>query len=288
MIVVSMTNCPPKLRGDLTKWLMEINTGVYVGQVSARVREALWKRICENIGCGQATMVFSTNNEQHLDFYVHNSSWIPVDLDGIKLMKRPENILNTGNTELATGFSNAAKQRHGKKRRRDKTITSYVLLDIETTGLSVQNDEILEIGIVEISAGRITEQQSYIIKVDSIPAGIEKLTGIDMQLVSAKGGELSSALEQVFNLIEEKNVLIYNAEFDLGFLKCAAEKTGMSFPYIYVTDVMELSKKHFKNPSNYKLETIAGQLGINNKQEHRAIADCLLMNKVYLKLNEKH
>ena len=83
MIVVSMTNCPPKLRGDLTKWLMEINTGVYVGQVSARVREALWKRICENIGSGQATMVFSTNNEQHMDFYVHNSSWIPVDLDGM-------------------------------------------------------------------------------------------------------------------------------------------------------------------------------------------------------------
>lgn len=209
-------------------------------------------------------MVFSTNNEQHLDFYVHNSAWIPVDLDGIKLMKRPENTLDTGNTELATGFSNAAKQRLGKKRRRDKAISSYVLLDIETTGLSVQNDEILEIGIFEISAGRITERQSFIIKVDSIPAGIEKLTGIDTQLVSTEGGDLGSALEQVFDLIEEKNVLIYNAEFDLGFLKRAADKTGMSFPYIHVIDVMELSKKHLKNQTNYKLETIAGQLGINN------------------------
>jgi CRISPR-associated protein Cas2 len=36
-----MTKCPPKLRGDLSKWLLEINTGVYVGQVSARVRDAL-------------------------------------------------------------------------------------------------------------------------------------------------------------------------------------------------------------------------------------------------------
>ena len=57
MVVVSLTNCPPKLRGDLSKWLLEINTGVYVGQVSARVREALWKRICENVGSGQAAMV---------------------------------------------------------------------------------------------------------------------------------------------------------------------------------------------------------------------------------------
>ena len=46
MIVVSLTNCPPKLRGDLTKGLIEINAGVYVGRVSARVRDELWQRIC--------------------------------------------------------------------------------------------------------------------------------------------------------------------------------------------------------------------------------------------------
>lgn len=287
MIVVSMTNCPPKLRGDLTKWLMEINTGVYVGQVSARVREALWNRICENIGSGQATMVFSTNNEQHMDFYVHNSAWKPVDYDGIKLMKRPESNINTNNAELSLGFSNAAKQRLGKKRRRYKAITSYVLLDIETTGLSSVNNEILEIGIVEILAGKIAEQHSFIIRVNSVPAEIEKLTGIDMQLVDTEGVDLSSALEKVFDIIEEKNVLIYNAEFDLGFLKHAAEKTGLEFPYIHTIDVMDLSRKRFSDQSGYKLETIAGKLGILKKQDHRAISDCLLMNEVYLKLNEK-
>lgn len=39
MIVITLANCPPALRGDLTKWLQEISTGVYVGQVSARVRD---------------------------------------------------------------------------------------------------------------------------------------------------------------------------------------------------------------------------------------------------------
>ena len=73
MIVLTIANCPPKLRGDLSKWLLEINTGVYVGRVSARVREALWQRVCENIRDGQATMVFTANNEQHMDFYVHNT-----------------------------------------------------------------------------------------------------------------------------------------------------------------------------------------------------------------------
>ena len=72
MIVLTIANCPPKLRGDLSKWLLEINTGVYVGRVSARVREALWQRVCENIRDGQATMVFTANNEQHMDFYVQH------------------------------------------------------------------------------------------------------------------------------------------------------------------------------------------------------------------------
>lgn len=118
MIVVSMTNCPPKLRGDLSKWLLEINTGVYVGHVNARVRDALWKRICENIHEGQATLVFTTNNEQHMDFYVHNTSWGPVDLDGIKLMKHPDKggCMNDG--ELAHGFSNEAKRLMSKRRRK--------------------------------------------------------------------------------------------------------------------------------------------------------------------------
>ena len=90
MVVVTLTDCPPKLRGDLTKWLMEINTGVYVGKVSARIREMLWTRICEHLSQGRATMVYSTNNEQGMEFCVHNSSWKPVDFDGLQLVMRPE------------------------------------------------------------------------------------------------------------------------------------------------------------------------------------------------------
>ena len=89
MIVITLTSCPPKLRGDLSKWLCEINTGVYVGNLSARVRDGLWLRVCENLDNGKATMVYSSNNEQHLEFCVHNGEWIPTDFDGITLIKRP-------------------------------------------------------------------------------------------------------------------------------------------------------------------------------------------------------
>ena len=64
MVVLSVTRCPPQLRGDLTKWFIEIDIGVYVGKVSARVREKVWSRVCDNIKKGKAIMVYSTNSEQ--------------------------------------------------------------------------------------------------------------------------------------------------------------------------------------------------------------------------------
>ena len=120
MIVISLTECPASLRGDLTKWLLEINPGVFVGRVSARVRENLWKRICEAIKTGKATLVYSVQNEQHLDFKVHNAEWEPIDFDGIKLMLRPSpaRIKNLGGLRL--GYSNASKYRAAKRMRKNK------------------------------------------------------------------------------------------------------------------------------------------------------------------------
>ena len=89
MIVITLTNCPDTLRGDLTKWLMKITAGVFVGHVSARIRERLWERVRSHARGGRATMVFSAANEQRLAFRITNSEWTPVDFDGIELMLRP-------------------------------------------------------------------------------------------------------------------------------------------------------------------------------------------------------
>jgi len=117
MIVVTLTDCPISLRGDLTKWLFEINTGVFVGHVNARVRDNLWKRVTENVNKGRATMVFNTNNEQHMDFRVHNGEWIPIDFDGLKLVLRPSRAREQELSNKRMGFSNASKYRMAKKRK---------------------------------------------------------------------------------------------------------------------------------------------------------------------------
>lgn len=89
MIVVVLSVCPPALRGDLTKWLFEVDTNVYVGKLSARVRDDLWDRIVKYCGTGKATMIYSANNEQGMVFRTHNGNRIPVDYEGLTLMMKP-------------------------------------------------------------------------------------------------------------------------------------------------------------------------------------------------------
>lgn len=121
MVVLVLTACPPGLRGYLTRWLLEISAGVFVGSVSKRVRELMWKRTTDMVRSGRAIMVFSARNEQRLEFLVHGHHWQPVDVDGITLMLRPAlsaehpNPVN-GDAKQATdagrtGWSKAARRR---------------------------------------------------------------------------------------------------------------------------------------------------------------------------------
>jgi CRISPR-associated protein Cas2 len=88
--VVVLTAVPVGLRGVLTRWLLEIAPGVFVGYVSRRIREHLWNRIVEGIKRGRAILVFAQRSEQRLGFWVHGHDWHPVDFDGLSLMLRPE------------------------------------------------------------------------------------------------------------------------------------------------------------------------------------------------------
>lgn len=89
MTVLVLSAVPPGLRGHLTRWLMEIAPGVFVGRVTARVREQLWIRICRYAGeAGRSVMVYAARNEQGLSFRVLGGSWEPVDLDGVMLIRR--------------------------------------------------------------------------------------------------------------------------------------------------------------------------------------------------------
>jgi CRISPR-associated protein Cas2 len=87
MLVTVVENAPPRLRGRLAVWLLEVRAGVYVGKVSRRVRELIWTQIEKGIEDGNAVMAWSTNTESGFDFMTLGTNRrIPVDMDGIKLV----------------------------------------------------------------------------------------------------------------------------------------------------------------------------------------------------------
>lgn len=116
MVVIVLTACPTGVRGDLTRWLLEIAPGVFVGRLSSRVRERLWERVCSFVKSGRAIMVYSARNEQHLEFKVFQPDWTPVDCDGLQLIKRPTGTDDaTLMGQLQGGWSSAAKHRKAHK-----------------------------------------------------------------------------------------------------------------------------------------------------------------------------
>lgn len=116
MVVMVLTACPTGVRGDLTRWLMEIAPGVFVGRLSARVRNQLWQRVCSFVKSGRAIMVYSTRNEQRLEFEVFQPDWVPVDCDGLKLIKRPFGTDDASLMgSLPPGWSKASKYRRARK-----------------------------------------------------------------------------------------------------------------------------------------------------------------------------
>jgi len=87
MVVVVTENVPPRLRGRLAIWLLEVRAGVYIGEVSKRVREMLWEQITVFAESGNVVMAWATNTESGFDFQTFGENRrIPVDLDGLRLV----------------------------------------------------------------------------------------------------------------------------------------------------------------------------------------------------------
>lgn len=289
MIVVTVSCCPPKLRGDLTKWFFEIDTGVFVGNLSARVRDAVWNRICENIGSGRATMVFNTNNEQKLDFRIHNSDWEPTDYDGIKLVRRKT---DTGNS-ASENKTSRVQQNHivramQRNRKSSNDLRDYVVVDIETTGKNDAVDQIIEIGAIAVEDGNVTAKFSALLKIDvPLPKGIIELTGITDEMLRESGKDAKEALEGLKAFCGDSELVGHNlASFDMNFLRRAFSRNNLEMMRNKVTDTLKISRRKLDDCEDHGLAGLARYFKIEYDNLHRALDDCLLTYKVFEELKK--
>ena len=89
MTVLILENVSVGFRGEVTQWLLEIKPGVYVGNISAAVRQRLWKKIQGNVSEGAALIIYSAANEQGFEMDMcHTPERRVIDLEGLYLIER--------------------------------------------------------------------------------------------------------------------------------------------------------------------------------------------------------
>lgn len=156
--------------------------------------------------------------------------------------------------------------------------TTFVVVDLETTGGSHSNSSITEIGAVKIRAGEIIGEFQTLVNPESpIPAFITVLTGItDAMVIEApKIGEALFSFLEFAGSPDETVLIAHNAPFDIGFLKSAADRCATPWPKFQVIDTARVARYVVTRDEapNCKLGTLANFFGATTSPDHRALSD---------------
>ncbi len=290
LTVITVKTVPPSLRGDLTKWMQEIATGVYVGNFNSKVREELWERVKQSAGTGEATMSFSYRNEIGYQFATYQTQCKVIDYDGIPLVQMIYNKEHDETTTPKKGFSNASKYHQarkyvGKGRDEDEKKIHYCVIDIETDGLNVYEHGIIEIGALCLDGQEVSKFQTFIKHDRSLPPEIISLTGITNAILEKEGIPIIQAIEAFLSFIGDSIIVGYNVEFDYKFLNQALKKLGLDPLKNKVYDLKRFVKKEKKFLNNYKLDTVLQAYEIKEKVPHLALEDAKLILDLSYKVN---
>ena len=290
--VITLKRSTPSLRGDLTKWMQEIATGVYIGNFNTRVREKLWDRVTETVGDGEATMSFAYRNEIGYQFVTWNTRRENIDCDGIPLVLLPvEQAEQNESEKVSAGFSNAAKFRNarkfsGLKPAAKKSALPYVVLDIETDGLDENVNTIIELGAIRVDGENSSEFHRLIRYELRLPESITELTGITERMLTDEGVFLNDALDDLLNLIGEDILVGYRVDFDIRFINKALENLNRPKLANPQHDLMRYVKLEKMFLTDYKLKTALTAYGIVEEVPHRALKDARLIARLANKVNK--
>jgi len=158
----------------------------------------------------------------------------------------------------------------------------FIVVDIETTGLSAAKDSITEIGAVKIRQGKLVERFSELINPEvPIPDNIIKLTGITNAMVKNKE-TIKEILPRFLKFVGDSPLIAHNASFDYGFIRVKARDLGLTVNNI-VIDTLQLSRILLPDLKRYKLNLVCEYLGISLENHHRAADDAEATAEMMLK-----
>ena len=281
LTIITLSKVKNSLRGDLTKWMQEIDTGVYVGNFNSKVRENLWQRIINDIGDGSATMSYSYRNELGYDFKTYNTDRKVIYKDSIPLVLRENK--KTDSVKIKHGFSKQAKIRKTQKYKEKK----YIVIDIETSGLDYKNNRIIEVAAVLTNTrGKIIDIYHSLIKQDiELSKEIINLTGIKPEDIDNARNE-KDVLEELIKFIGNYDIGGYNVSFDINFINYYLNKNDFKSIENRIYDLKNYVKREKLFMKNYILQTALKEYDIDKIVKHRALDDVYVTIELSTKVNE--
>lgn len=166
-------------------------------------------------------------------------------------------------------------------------LESFVAIDLETTGLDLEKDEIIEVALVLFEQGRMTDKRSYLIRPSQdIRPFIRSLTGISENDVK-DAAPFENVAQEIFEFIGSYPMVAHNAGFDFKFLKKSFAKSGLDFGSHPVLDSLTLSRIVYREVANHRLETLVKYLNIERSASHRALPDAEACGHLFCKALEE-
>lgn len=234
-------------------------------------------------------MVYSANNEQRMEFRVHNTVWQPVDFEGLTLMLQPaagQAVRAAGAPPSKASVRQMVQKKQSARNKAGKA-AGYVVIDLETTGLDAEKDEILKVGAVRVIHQQPAETFSALVcPRGSIPEAVSGLTGITAEMAAREGKKIDEVLKALWDFVGQSPVVGHNLDFDLAFLKKESARAGLSMPAVGCRDTLTLARRNIRDCADYRLETLAAYFDIQQETAHRALADCMTTFRIFEKLNE--
>lgn len=164
--------------------------------------------------------------------------------------------------------------------KNNKGNTNYVILDIETTGLSCSENSIIEIAAIKVKNGKISDKfESLINPGCTIPPFITNLTGISNSMVCSAPC-VNDVLEKFVCFVENLPLIAHNASFDMRFIHHNLSKCGLEINN-EVIDTLKLSRQLYPHFPSHKLGIVADNLGVKVQNAHRAMADVDILHNVF-------
>ncbi|MBR7188754.1 MAG: PHP domain-containing protein, partial [Clostridia bacterium] len=160
---------------------------------------------------------------------------------------------------------------------------TYVVLDVETTGLNTHADEIIEIGAVRIENGvEVAEFSELINPGRNVPDKVVEITGITTAMLRDKRA-LQDVLPEFAEFCEGAVLVAHNASFDMAFFRRAFQAAGIPFDFTIV-DTLALVRNQYPRQKSHKLGVMCKQLGISLTNAHRAVHDARATGLMLLKV----